>query len=445
MKKNLIIFSLLLAGLQALPQQQELLIDEVVAVVGNRIVLESDLETQVLQYQAKGMTTGKETLKCQILEELLVQKLFANQAEVDSVEITDNQIESALSQRIRYFVSQFGSQEKMEKFYGKTVPEIKDEFRSIIKEQMMAEEVQQKIIENIKVTPSEVRYFYKNVLADSIPMIPAEFEVGQIVKKPPVSSAELNAVRDRLRGYRNRILAGERFETFAALYSEDQGSATRGGELGFYRRGELYPEFEAVAFRLEKGEISDIVKTKAGYHIIQMIERRGETINVRHILLRPKPSPVELEEARNFLDSLAREIRAGKLTFEEALKHSDDPGKMHGGLIINPYTSTPRHEAEHLEPNVFFVVDKLKTGEISNAVPFLDEEGYSAFRLLFLKDRVAAHKANLNDDYDRIKNWALENKQHQVIVEWTKEKTKKTYISIVGRYRNCYFETKWLQ
>lgn len=444
MKKIIIIFVLVLAVLQVMPQQQELLIDEVVAVVGNRIVLESDLETQVLQYQARGLTTGRESLKCQILEDLLVQKLFANQAEVDSVEITDNQLESALNQRIRYFVSQFGSQEKMEKFYGKTVPEIKDEFRSIIKEQMMAEEVQQKIIENIKVTPSEVRAFYKNVLGDSIPVIPGEFEVGQIVKKPPVSSTELNAVRDRLRAYRTRILAGERFETFAALYSEDQGSATRGGELGFYRRGELYPEFEAVAFRLEKGELSDIVKTKAGYHIIQMIERRGETINVRHILLRPKPSPVELEQARNFLDSLAREIRAGNLTFEEALKHSDDPGKMHGGLIINPYTGTPRHEAEHLDPNVFFVVDKLKPGEISNAVPFLDEEGYSAFRLLYLKERVAPHNANLNDDYDRIKNWALENKQHQAIVEWTKEKTKKTYISIAERYRNCNFETRWI-
>lgn len=434
----------LTASVPALAQQNEVLIDEVVAVVGNRIILESDLETQVLQQQAQGVTTGKQTLKCQILEDLMIQKLFVNQAEVDSVTVTDNQVESALDHRVRYFVSQFGSQEKMESFYGKTVMEIKNEFREIIREQLMAEEVQQSIVENIKVTPSEVRAFFNRIPPDSIPLIPSEFEIGQIVKKPPVGNEELNAVRERLRGYRNRILAGERFETFAALYSEDPGSASRGGELGFYRRGELFPEFEAVAFRLERGEVSDIVKTKAGFHIIQLIERRGETVNVRHILLRPKPSPIELEMASNFLDSLAREIRAGKLTFEEALKFSDDPGKMHGGLLLNPYTGTRRFEAEHLEPSVFFVVDKMKVGDISGAVPFIDEDGYSAFRLLYLKERTSPHRANLNDDYDRIKNWALESKQRDAIVEWIRNKNKKTFIKIVERYRDCEFDTPWL-
>lgn len=175
-----------------------------------------------------------------------------------------------------------------------------------------------------------------------------------------------------------------------------------------------------------------------------MLERRGETINVRHILLRPKPSPVELEEARNFLDSLAGEIRAGNITYEQALEYSDDPGKMHGGLMINPYTGTPRFEGEHLEPPVFFVADKMKIGEISNAVPFLDEEGYNAYRLLYLKDKTIPHKANLNDDYDRIKNWALENKQHNAIVDWVKEKNKKTYINIIEAYRDCNFRTKWI-
>lgn len=439
-----LVLSLSLFTSQLNAQQGEVLIDEVIAVVGNRIILQSDLETQVLQYQAQGITIGAQTLKCQILEDLMVQKLLVNQAEVDSVEVTDNQVESALDQRVRYFISQFGSQEKMETFYGKSVMEIKSEFRDIIKEQLMAEEVQQGIIENVKVTPSEVRAFFIGIHADSIPLIPAEYEVGQIVKKPPVSTEELNAVRERLRGYRTRILAGERFETFAALYSEDPGSASRGGELGFYRRGELFPEFEAVAFRLEKGEVSDVVKTKAGFHIIQMIERRGETVNVRHMLLRPKPSPVDLEQARNFLDSLAVEIRAGKLSFEDALKHSDDPGKMHGGLMISPYSGTPRHEAEHLDPGVFFVVDKMKLDEISNAVPFLDEEGYSAFRLLYLKVRTDPHRANLNEDYDRIKNWALENKQRAAIVDWVREKNKITYINIVERYRECEFDTGWI-
>lgn len=445
MKQPLILFlGLLFIASPLYPQQSEVLIDEVVAVVGNRIILESDLETQVLQFQAQGATLGKQTLKCQVLEDLLVQKLFVNQAEVDSIEITDNQVESALDQRVRYFISQFGSQEKMETFYGKSVLEIKNEFRDVIKEQLMAEEVQQEIIENAKVTPSEVRSFFLSIPSDSIPLIPAEYEVGQIVRKPPVSTEELNAVRERLRQYRERIIAGERFQTFAALYSEDPGSASRGGELGFYNRGELFPEFEAVAFRLEKGEVSDVVKTKTGFHIIQLIERRGEMVNVRHILLRPKPSPVELEEARNFLDSIAREVRAGNLSFEDAIKHSDDPGKMHGGLMISPYSGTPRHEAEHLEPNVFFVVDKMAVGEISSAVPFLDEEGNSAFRLLYLKVRTTPHRANLNEDYDRIKNWALENKQRNAILDWIREKNKATYINIVGRYHNCEFDTGWI-
>jgi peptidyl-prolyl cis-trans isomerase SurA len=439
-----ILAGLLFFASAVLAQQGEVLIDEVVAVVGNRIILESDLETQVLQYQAQGITTGKQTLKCQILEDLMIQKLFVNQAEVDSVEVTDSQVESALDQRVRYFISQFGSQEKMETFYGKTVPEIKNEFREIIREQLMAEEVQQSVIENIKITPSEVRSFFVSIPADSIPLIPSEYEVAQIAKKPPVSNEELNAVRERLRGYRDRIVAGERFQTFAALYSEDPGSASRGGELGFYRRGELFPEFEAVAFRLEKDQVSDIVKTKAGFHIIQMIARRGEMVNVRHILIRPKPSPVELEEARLFLDSLASEIRTGNLSFEEALKHSDDPGKMHGGVMINPYTGTQRFEAEHLDPNVFFVVDKMNLGEISNAVPFLDEEGYSAFRLLYLRERSSPHRANLNEDYDRIKNWALQNKQQKAIEDWVKEKNTKTYINIVERYRDCEFDIRWI-
>lgn len=424
---------------------QGVLIDEVVAVVGGKIILESDLEAQALQYKAQGTNLSHSSVKCMILEELLTQKLLINQAEIDSLVVTDAQVESTLDQRIRYYISQFGSQEKLEAFYGKSVLQIKDEFRDIIKEQMLAEEAQQKIIGKVSVTPSEVKAFFNRIPEDSIPLIPAEFEIRQIVKKPPVSVDEIEALKSRLRSYRNRILAGERFATFAALYSEDPGSATRGGELGFYNRGELYPEFEAVAYNLEKGQVSDIVKTKAGYHIIQLIERRGEMINVRHILLRPKPSVVELEQARNALDSLARLIREKKITFDEALNLSDDPGKTHGGMLVNPYTGTTRFEADQLDPNVFFVVDKLKPGEISNAIPFTDEEGNSAFRLLYLKERTSPHKANLRDDYHRIQNWALEDKQMKVMRKWIDEKSRKTYISIVERYRDCGFRSRWLQ
>ncbi len=422
---------------------QGMLIDEVVAVVGNKIILESDLEAQAIQAKAQGSTLSHQTLKCLALEDMLIQKLLIAQAEVDSVKITDSQVEGSLDQRMRYYISQFGSQEKLESFYGKSVLEIKNEFRDVIRDQLMADEVKEGIIGKVKVTPSEVRSFYNKIPIDSIPLIPMEYEVRQIIKKPVVKPEELELLRNRLKGYRDRIVAGERFTTFAALYSEDPGSASRGGELGFYRRGELYPEFEAVAFSLEKGQVSDIVKTKAGYHVIQMIERRGESVNVRHILLKPKPSPVELEQAKNTLDSLATLIKQGKITFEEALQLSDDPGKTHGGALINSYTGNTRFGADQLDPSVFFVVDKLKQGEVSNAVPFTDEEGNSAYRLLFLKERTTPHKANLREDYNQIQTWALEDKQTRMVSLWIREKSKKTFIRFSDRYRYCQFEHSW--
>ncbi len=441
--RSIFIFLLLMFAITNSVHTQGVLIDEVVAVVGNKIILESDLEAQATQFKAQGITRSHSTLKCQALEDLLIQKLLINQAEIDSVKVTDSQIESTLDQRIRYYVSQFGSQEKLESFYGKSVLEIKNEFRDVIKDQLMADDVQEKITGKTKVTPSEVRAFFNTIPTDSLPLIPAEYEVRQIVKKPPVSTEETNAIRNRLKTYRDRIIAGERFATFAALYSEDPGSASKGGELGFFRRGELYPEFEAVAFSLEKGQISDIIKTKAGFHIIQLIERRGETINTRHILLRPKPSPVELQIAKNFLDSLTTLIKENKITFDQALKYCDDPGKIHGGMLVNYYTGNTRFEAEQLDPAVFFVVDKLQVGDISNAVPFTDEEGNNAYRVLFLSERTLPHRANLRDDYSRIQNWALEKKQKKAMNAWVDEKTRKTYISMVEHYQSCQFENKW--
>lgn len=425
-------------------QPESVLIDEIVAVVGNRIVLESDIQVQLQQIRAQGNTQSDQGLKCVIFEEMMIQKLLVNKAEVDSLIVTDEHVESVLDQRVRYYISQFGSRERLEEFYGKSVSGIKDEFRDVVRDQLLADEARQVVLGNISVTPSEVRAFFSRMPSDSIPIIPAEYVIGHIVKKPPVSPEELNAVRERLRGYRDRIIAGERFATFAALYSEDPGSSARGGELGFYRRGELFPEFEAVAFNLERGEVSEIVRTQAGFHIIQLIERRGESINVRHILLRPKPSIIELEQARAFLDSLAVEIRNGNITFADALKHSEDPNKAHGGLLMNPFTGTTRFEQEHIDPAVFFAINRLNPGEISNALPFIDEEGYSAFRIIYLIERTNEQRANLRDNYDRVKSWALEEKQHKTLINWINDKAEATFISINERYRNCRLNSRWL-
>ncbi|MGC8864371.1 MAG: peptidylprolyl isomerase [Bacteroidales bacterium] len=430
----------------SLAQNNSKVIDGVVAVVGSKMITLSDIENQYLQYRAQGNIRGgeKET-KCAILESSLYNKLLLNQADIDSVEVTDKQVESELDRRIRYFIQQIGSKEKLEDYFKKSLAQIKDEFRDIIRDQMRVEMVQNNLTKDIKVTPSEVRSFFRSMPEDSIPMVNAEFVIGQIVKKPKTSLADEIEVKEKLRALRKRILDGESFATLAILYSEDPGSAAKGGEVGLFGRGELYPEYEAVAFKLKEGEISDIVQTKAGFHIIQLIERRGDYINTRHILMSPKISPEELQRSAQFLDSVAGLVKNGKMSFEEAVaKFSDDPNKMNGGLMINPYTGTTRFEPDQLDAKVYYVIDKLEIGQISGPVPFKTDEGKDAYRLLFLKERSRPHKANLKDDYDKIQNWALESKKEKTLQKWVTERIGKTYIRISPEYLSCKFRHNWL-
>ena len=425
--------------------QESAVIDEIVAVVGNKVILLSDIENQYIQYRAQGnIRGGAEQTKCAILESLLFNKLLLNQADIDSVEVTDKQVESELDRRIKYFIQQIGSKEKLEEYFKKSLNEIKNEFREIIRDQMRMEMVQYNLTKNVKITPTEVRSYFKKMPSDSIPMVNSEYVIGQIVKKPKTSLADEIEVKEKLRALRKRILEGENFATLAVLYSEDPATAARGGEVGLYGRGELYPEYEAVAFKLKEGEISDIVQTKAGYHIIQLIERRGDYVNTRHILMTPKISPEELQKAATFLDSVAQLINNKKITFEEAVdKFSDDPNKMNGGLMINPVTGTTRFEPDHLDPKVFYVIDKLEPGQVSGPVPFKTDEGKDAYRLLYLIEKSKPHRANLKDDYDRIQNWALEYKKEQVLQKWVKERIRQTYIFINPAYANCQFQHQW--
>jgi peptidyl-prolyl cis-trans isomerase SurA len=299
---------------------------------------------------------------------------------------------------------------------------------------------------DVTVTPSEVRSFYKDIPKDSLPLINSEVELIQIVKKPPINPEERERIRNKLLELRKRVLGGESFATLAILYSEDPGSAKSGGELGFVGRGELYPEFEAVAFNLKEGEVSDILETEAGFHIIQMIERRGDYINVRHILLQPKVSPLDLMKAKNELDSIAGLIEEGKYTFEESVaEFSDDPSKNNGGLLINPNTGTSVFGADELDPKVFFVIDKLEVGEISAPVPFKTDDNKDAYRILYLKKRTEPHKANLKDDYDKIQMWALEQKKQEVIQDWVAVKIDKTFIKISDSYKDCEFANNWFK
>jgi peptidyl-prolyl cis-trans isomerase SurA len=447
MKKLIILFVVLFISFVNAEAQPTggTMIDEVVAVVGKNYILLSDIENSYLQMRMQGGITGSEsTTKCQIIENLLFEKLMLHQAELDSIEVTPDQVDSELDRRMRYFINQFGTQEKLEKFYDKSVVEFKSELRDVILQQMKIERVQGNITEKTKVTPSEVKTFFKSVPVDSIPLVGSVVEVSQIVKKPPISPAEKFEVKEKLIKLRERVVNGESFEAMARLYSEDPGSAKLGGDLGLHGRGELYAEFEAVAFKLKPGDISDIVETEAGYHIIQSIERRGDFVRVRHILLRPKVSPVALAEAKVFLDSIGLLIRADSISFEDAVKKfSTDPSKNNNGLLINPYTGSGDWPVDQLDPKVFFVVDKIAVGEISQTVVMEDEKGEQAYRILKLNKRTQPHRANLSEDYDQIQNWALQMKKQEAIKKWIATNSKNTYIKISDNYKDCEYQQKW--
>jgi peptidyl-prolyl cis-trans isomerase SurA len=427
-------------------QSHKQLLDKVVGKVGKYAILESEVKSQALQMKMQqGLTTGEHTLKCQILEKLLIDKLMLHQADLDSIVVGDEQVEAELDHRMRYFIQQFGSQEKFEEFYKKSTLEFKEEMRPQIRDMILIGQVQQTLTKDVKTTPTEVRKFYKSIPADSLPSINSEVEVAEIVKLPPINAKEIKRVRDQMAEYRERILSGSSsFKTIAVLYSEDPESAKKGGELGFFSRGEMYKEFEAAAFKLKEGEISDIIETKAGFHIIQMIKRKGDYVNVRHILLIPKPSPEDLLKAQQELDSIATLIEEGKIDFLEAVKKfSDAPNKNNGGLLLNPASNSSLFETSQLDPAVFFVIDKMEVKEISKPVPFKTEEHKDAYRLLYLKRRTEPHRANLKDDYDKIQQWSLESKKSEAIHNWILDSLGETYINVDSSYQDCNFKYNW--
>jgi peptidyl-prolyl cis-trans isomerase SurA len=444
--KNLIQFFLIIVLINSIVSAQDRVeIDKIVAVVGNSAILKSDLHNQKRQLESQGITFKDNNL-CSLLDEMLYQKLLFNQAIIDSVEVSDMQIEQVLERRLRFFIQQIGSREQLEAYYGKTIDELKDEFRPMVREQELSQMMEGQITSSIRITPSEVRQFYRSFHPDSIPIVESEIQMAQILLKPEVEPEEIASTRQRLEEIRERILKGESFNTMAILYSEDPGSARKGGELGFYGRGELYTEFEATAFGLRPGEISEIIETQAGFHIIQMIERRGEQINVRHILMQPKVSPSQLAIARNRLDSIRTAIMNEEITFEEAaLKFSDDPRKVSGGVMINPYTNTAGFKSDEIEPNLFFVVDKLEKEDITEPLPTVTEEGSQAFRIVKVLERVDAHPATLEGDYDYIQQLALNEKKMNKVRNWVDSKIESTYILINDEFIGCNFSSPWLK
>lgn len=426
---------------------QNNIVDQIVAIVGNEPVLKSDIENEFIRAQSENRISASIDYKSFILEELLMRKLLLAQAQLDSITVTETEVENQLNQRIEVFIKRIGSREKLEKYFQKSLVEIKDEFRDEIKNGMITQRMQAKITENVRVTPSEVRHFYKTIPNDSLPEIPAEMEIQQIVVKPKITDAEKERIRKRLREFRDRILKGESFSTLAVLYSEDPGSASKGGELGYTTRTRLVPEFANAAFNLKPGKISKIIQTEYGFHIIKLIDRKGETINVRHILIKPKIADEERKKALTRLDSISKGIKDKKGDFETAAFYfsEDKDTKNNGGLIVDKRTSNSRIPLSALPPAISKQVRNLKIGEVSK--PFLDNtRSGDEYKIIKIKAIHESHKANLNDDWSSFEQMLIAKKSEKVMEKWIQSKLKTTYIHIDESYKNAKFKYKgWIK
>ncbi len=445
---NLFSFICLLSGLFCLhsnAQQDNVLIDQIVGVVGNKIVLHSDVEIQYEQSVAQGMPANP-VVKCEILEQLMMEKLLINQAELDSLVVTDDEIETEIDNRFRYYISMLGSEEKFEEYFQKTVLEFKDEFRPEVQQILLAKKMQQDIIGDVKVTPSEVKNFFNQIPNDSLPYFNAEVEVGEIVLNPVITEEAKEAAKTKLRDLKQRIVSGQNtFEEMAGTYSEDPGSAANGGNLGLQPRGTFVKEFEATAFGLNNGELSGLVETQFGFHLIKLIERRGNNIDVQHILIKPEISNDDFELTKVKADSIRLLIVNDSIGFNEAVEEftEDENSKSLAGALINMQTGTPYFEMNQLPPDVFFAVESLKEGEISEPTLVKAPDGSKQYKLFIVQSRTKPHKANLKDDYSRIQEFAQQEKQNKIVNSWVVDKVENTYVRINDSYQECPSMKGW--
>ena len=437
----------LLAIVFTTSQAQDNSIDKIIAVVGDQVVLKSDVEQRFIGYKAQGYESGSVDLKSEIFEDLLIEKLMIAQAQVDSIEVTEQEVENDLQRKVDMYIQRIGSKEKLEQYFKKSIAELKNELRDMTRNDKIKQRMQAEITKNITATPAEVRDLYSKLPQDSLPTIPGELQIQQITRSPKISDTEKDRIREKLRNFRERIMKGESFATLAVLYSEDPGSAPRGGELGFTPRANLVPEFANEAFNLKPEKISKIVESEYGFHIIQLIDRKGERINVRHILLKPRIEQKDRVRATEILDSIADMIRNDKIKFQEAaFYYSDDKDtKQNGGLVVNPNNASSKFTKEGLPPSIVKAVNTLKVGEISEA--FLDDQrGQETYKIIKIKSQTKPHKANLADDWIQFENMLKSNKEQTVLSKWISEKQSSTYISIDDSYKNSKFRFKnWIK
>lgn len=420
------------------------IVDEIIWVVGNEPILLSDVEETRISSEAYGQPVDNPY--CTIPEQIAVNKLFVHQAELDSVTVSESDVIRAVDNRINESIQAFGSREALEQMYGRSVSQMRENLKKQYREQMMADEVRQKLTTDVKATPAEVREYFKNVPNDSLPFIPTQVEVQIITSVPEVPRAEVERIENKLREYARRVNSGEAdFSTLAKFYSED-GSARNGGELGYMGRNQLVPEFANVAFTLnDPKKVSKIVRSEYGYHIIQLIDKKGDKINVRHILLKPYIDDSEIEKGIARLDSIANDIRANKFTFDAAaLALSDDKDTRNNhGLMANVDqqngTVSSRFEMQDLPADVAKVVDTLSVGQISRAFRMTNDKGQEVCAVVMLKNRIEGHPANMTEDFQTLRDVVVNKRKEEKIEQWIKDKIKTTYVRISPDWRNCKF------
>ena len=429
-------------------------IDEVIWVVGDEAILMSDVESARMQAAMEG-TKWNGDPDCVIPEQIAVQKLFKHQAQIDSIEVTDADVAAEVEQYINYWLEMVdGSRERLEEYRHKPLSQIRNDLREDLKDRRMVQKMKQKLVEDISVTPAEVRRYFKDMPQDSLPFVPTEVEVQIVQLTPRITVEELNRVKDELRGYTDRINKGETsFQTLARLYSEDPGSARRGGEIGFSGRTMLDPAFAAVAFNLtDPKKVSKIVESEFGFHIIQLIEKRGDKVNVRHILKKPVVSDEAVEKALGRLDSIANDIRAEKFSFEEAasLISDDKETRNNKGLMSNSDMQTgritSRFQMQDLPPEVAKVVDTMQVGQVTRAFTMINQRGKTVCLVAKLKNRIDGHKASISEDFQTLKDVVLQRRQNERVHQWVVDKIKSVYTRLNENYKDCKFEYEgWIK
>ncbi len=428
---------LTVCALMSTAQDDGVVIDKIIAKVDNYIILKSDLEKSYLDYLSRG-EFNQGNARCKLLENLVVNKMMVAKAEIDSVIVEDAEVQDNLGRRLDYMISQIGSIDEIEKFYGKSMAQIEAELFESVKEQLVIQKMQTELTTSLKVSPAEVRKFFKNIPRDSLPYFSTEVTVGQIVKKPVAGPDQQEKVKRTLLEIKGQLLKGGSFAELARLYSEDPGSAANGGELPFYKRGDLAPEFEATAMTLEKGEVSLPVKTQFGYHLIELQEKRGNTFKSRHILMIPKPSSKDMLDAEGFLDSLRTVIQTDSIAFDEAAKeYSDDQLTSSSGGYFLADDGATKVSVEKLDPNVFFTIDTMALGSMTKPLKYQERDGTYSYRILYFKDKIRPHQANLQDDYQKIATAALNEKRARKLAKWFDDARGDVFISIDDEYDYC--------